>query len=929
MAKPQRLYLIDGSGYIFRAFHALPPMTRADGTPVNAVYGFCSMLSKLLDELRADDGVEELVAVIFDTKRDTFRKAIFDAYKANRPPPPDDLIPQFALIRDATRAFNVHCLELEGYEADDLIATYAKQAFEKGVETVVISADKDLMQLIRPGVSMRDPIKNKPIGPAEVQEKFGVTPDKVIDVQALAGDSTDNVPGVRGIGVKTAAELINTYGDLETLLKRTAEIKQPKRREALETNAELARISKQLVTLKDDVPVPQMLADLTWQEPDPQRLLDFVTAQGFRSLATRLGGTVTASATTGGAAPTAKAAEPEKIPTDAGVYETVTTIADLGKWVDAARACGVVGVALGMTGADPWQARLVGIGLSVAPGKGCYVPLRHVSQSAQGSLLEAGDDAPPQAPYNEAIELLRPLFSDTSVLKIGHDIKRAMHGLAAGGIENVASIDDVEILSYVLDGAKNKHDLDTLAEQHFGFQTTTLENVCGKGKDKIGFERCALDKATGLVAQNADFALRLHRTLRPRLVHERVTNIYDGLERQMIPVLRDMEAAGIVVDPRVLKTMSADFGKRMAELETQIHKLAGTEFNIGSPKQLGEILFDRMSLPGGKKGKTGAYGTGADVLEELVGQGHDLPARVLDWRQISKLKSTYTDALQEEINPNTGRVHTTFDMAVASTGRLSSTDPNLQNIPIRTEEGRKIRTAFVAPKGKVLLSADYSQIELRLVAHVADIKAMKKAFNENADIHAATASEMFNVPVAGMDPSIRRRAKAINFGIIYGISGFGLANQLGIERGEAQDYIKRYFERFPEIRTYMDRTKEEAKKHGFVWTPFGRKVWIPYIADKNPAMRSFGERAAINAPIQGGAADIIKKAMIRLPKILRDKKLSATMLLQVHDELIFEVPSTEVEETKSVVKKVMESVVQIDVPIVVDAGVGDSWAQAH
>ena len=881
MAKPQRLYLIDGSGYIFRAFHALPPMTRADGTPVNAVYGFCSMLLKLLDELR-DDSVEELVAVIFDTKRDTFRKEIFDAYKANRPPPPDELIPQFALIRDATRAFNVQCLELEGYEADDLIATYAKQAVAKGVETVIISADKDLMQLIRPGVGMRDPIKNKPIGPAEVMEKFGVPPEKVIDVQALAGDSTDNVPGVRGIGVKTAAELINTYGDLETLLKRTGEIKQPKRREALETNAELARISKKLVTLKDDVPVAQSLADLKWQEPDPQRLLDFVTAQGFRSLATRL------SAKTGltaeGGAPAA--AEPVKVPTGAGVYETVTTAAALAKWVDSARACGFVGLALGMTGADPWQNRLVGIGLSVAPGKGCYVPLRHVSQTAQGSLLEGSDDAPPQVPFDQAVELFRPLLSDPTVLKVGHDIKRAMHGLAAGGLESMTPIDDVEILSYVLDGAKNKHDIDSLAEQHFGFKTVTYNEVCGTGRNAIAFDRCPLDKATAHVAQNADFALRLHRTLRPRLVHERVTAIYDALERPLIPVLRSMEAAGIVVDPRVLKTMSADFGKRMADFEIEIHKLAGAEFNIGSPKQLGEILFDRMSLPGGKKGKTGAYGTGADVLEELAAQGHDLPARVLDWRQISKLKSTYTDALQEEINPETGRVHTTFDMAVASTGRLSSTDPNLQNIPIRTEEGRKIRTAFVAPKGKVLLSADYSQIELRLVAHVADIKAMKKAFKENADIHAATASEMFNVPIAGMDPSIRRRAKAINFGIIYGISGFGLANQLGIARGEAQDYINKYFERFPEIRTYMDRTKEEAKRQGFVWTPFGRKVWIPYIADKNPAMRSFGERAAINAPIQGGAADIIKKAMIRLPRALREAKLSACMLLQVHDELI-------------------------------------------
>ncbi len=932
----KRLYLIDGSGYIFRAFHALPPMMRADGTPVNAVYGYTTMLMKLLDDLR-DHASEELIAVCFDTKRATFRNEIYPEYKAHRPPAPEELVPQFALIREATRAFDIPCVEMEGFEADDLIATYTRLARAQNLDVIVISADKDMMQLIRPGVTMRDPIKNREIGPEQVQERFGVPPDKVIEVQALAGDSTDNVPGVPGIGVKTAAELILQFGDVENLLAHAGEIKQPKRRENLQQHAEMARISKRLVTLNDQVPVEKPLQDLQWREPDSEKVMAFIAEQSFKSLALRaashLAGNKVKYDGAARDAATVKATPPAPSITGRGAYETVQTLERLQHWIDTATANGWVAVDTETDGLDPLRANMVGFSLSVTQGSGCYVPVRHVGSAAQGALDLGGDvttqDAPKQIAIATAMKALKPLLENPGVLKIGHNIKFDMHIFAREGL-SVAPVDDTMVLCYVLGAGKHGHGMDEVAELHLNHTTIKFSDVCGSGRNQITFDKVPLDKATEYAAEDADVTRRLHTLLKPQLVSEHMTTVYETLDRPLIHVLKDMESKGILVDATVLKRLSQDFAARMGELEIDIHKLAGEPFNVASPKQLGEILFERMSLPGGKKSaKSGAYATGADVLEELAAQGHDLPKRVLDWRQLAKLKSTYTDSLQAEINPDTGRVHTSFAMTIAATGRLSSTDPNLQNIPIRTEDGRKIRGAFVAPAGKTLISADYSQIELRLVAHVADVKRLKAAFRNGEDIHAATASEMFGVPIKGMDPMIRRRAKAINFGIIYGISGYGLAAQLGIPRGEAQDYINAYFEKFPEIRDYMERTKAEARRQGYVSTLFGRRCWIPGIVDKNPNMRGFSERAAINAPIQGGAADIIKRAMIRLPAALKEAHLQADMLLQVHDELVFEVPEKQVQETEIIVRKVMEGAARLDVPLIVDVGVGPSWAEAH
>jgi len=926
--QPKHVYLVDGSGYIFRAFHALPPMTRADGTPVNAVLGFTSMLMKLIGETDADH-----IAVIFDASEKTFRNEIYADYKAHRPPAPEELIPQFALIREATRAFNLPAVELAGYEADDLIATYARLAKAAGADVTIVSSDKDLMQLINERVKMLDPIKNKPIGAAEVEEKFGVGPDKVVEVQALAGDSTDNVPGVPGIGVKTAAELIKTYGDVENLLAHAAEIKQPKRREALLQNADKARMSRRLVLLKDDVPVDHPLASFARREPDRDVLMAFLKENQFRSVIARLDGQAATkeSKAVRDSTPRAPGASPAAGTIDISGYELVQTPSALEAWIAAARSAGTVAFDTETTSLDPMKARLVGFSLAVAPGRACYVPVGHKAPGTQGGLALA--EAPPQIALDAALKAMKPLLEDPGVLKIGHNIKYDSEIMARLGI-TIAPVDDTMLISYVLEGGAHGHGMDELSELHLGHKTIHYGDVAGTGKAQVTFDYVPLDQARDYAAEDADVTLRLHHVLKPRLLDEHLVTVYETIERPLVPVIAAMEMAGVKLDRAQLKDLSREFGQRLAELETQIHKLAGREFNIGSPKQLGEVLFDEMGLAGGQKsGKTGAYATGADVLETLAAQGHDLPVRVLDWRQLSKLKSTYADALVEQIDPTTGRIHTSFAMAVASTGRLSSTDPNLQNIPVRTEEGRKIRRAFIAEAGHKLLSVDYSQIELRLAAHVAEVQPLKDAFKSGLDIHAMTASQVFGVPVEGMDPMVRRRAKAINFGIIYGISPFGLAQQLGIPQGEAKAYIEAYFQRYPGIRDYMERTKKYAREHGYVTTLFGRRCHVPGILDKNPARRSFMERAAINAPLQGSAADIIKRAMIRVPPALEKARLKARMLLQVHDELLFEVPEAEVEKTAAVVKKVMEGatlpVLELAVPLIADTGTADNWADAH
>ena len=902
----KHLTLIDGSGYIFRAYHALPPMNRADGTPVNAVYGFTTMIMKLIEDEEPDH-----IAVIFDKGRKTFRNDIYPDYKANRPPPPDDLIPQFAIIRDATRALGLASVDMEGFEADDLIATYARLAREAGVEVTIVSSDKDLMQLVGPGVAMRDPMSNRLIGPAEVEDKFGVGPDRVIDVQALAGDSTDNVPGVPGIGVKTAALLIREYGDLDTLLERAGEIKQPKRRQALIEQAGAARMSRELVTLRDDVEVDAQIETFAHAGPETEVLLAFLKEQSFRTLTAKV-----ESRDGPGEGDAPQGATP--------AYELVQTADALQAWIDEARAAGTVAVDTETTSLDSMQARLVGFSLATGAGRACYVPLSH---GMEAGALELSP-GPPQIPTPEALALLAPLLRDPAVLKVGQNIKYDMQVLGRLGLD-ITPVDDTMVLSYVLDGGLHGHGMDALAELHLGRETIKYNHVVGSGKKQITFDKVPLDKAVDYAAEDADVTWCLHRVLKPRLAAEHMATVYETMERPLIAVLDGMERTGIAVDSEHLKRLSADFTVRLDVLKEDIHALAGREFNVGSPKQLGEVLFEDLGLEGGKKGKTGAYATGADVLEGLAAEGHDVAQRMLDWRQLAKLKSTYADALVSQVNPETGRVHTSYAMASTSTGRLSSSDPNLQNIPVRTEEGRKIRSAFIAKDGHVLLSADYSQIELRLLAHVAGIEALKEAFRDGIDIHALTASQVFGVPADGMDPQIRRQAKAINFGIIYGISAFGLARQLGISRTEAGDYIEAYFERYPGIRDYMERTKADARKSGFVTTLFGRRCHIGGLNDKNQARRNFAERAAINAPLQGGAADIIKRAMIRLPGALEGAGLSARMLLQVHDELIFEVAVDQVDATAALAARLMEEAAHLDVPLVVDTGVGDTWEQAH
>ncbi len=932
------LHLIDGSAFIFRAYHALPPLTRkSDGLPVGAVAGFCNMLVKYLDGNNGSDAPTH-AAVIFDHSSKTFRNDIYPDYKANRPDPPEDLRPQFPLTREATRAFNLACIEVEDFEADDIIATLSCQARDAGGRVTIISSDKDLMQLVGDGVEMLDAMKNRRIGPAEVEEKFGVGPDRVVDVQALAGDSVDNIPGAPGIGIKTAALLIREFGDLDTLLERAAEVPQPKRRQTLIDNAGQIRISRRLVELRCDMPTGVSLDDLEVRDPDPEVLLGFLAGMEFRTISRRvaekLGAEppVIAEPQPETAAPEAAEAPP---PAELQV-ETVGDMAALQRWIAMIRASGHVAVDTETTALDEMRAELVGISLAVEAGTACYIPLGHRAGASGEGLF--GDDAlaEGQIGRDAALAALRPVLEDDAILKIGQNVKYDAKILArqrGPGYENgirMAPIDDTMLLSYALHGGLHGHGMDALSERYLGHTPIPIKSLLGSGKSAITFDRVPIADAARYAAEDADITLRLWQAFRPRLHRARVTTVYETLERPLVPVLAAMEMAGISVDRDTLSRMSNAFAQKMAGLEAEIHELAGERFNVGSPKQLGGILFEKFSLQGGRKGKTGAWSTDAEVLEDLAAEGHDLPARVLDWRQLAKLKSTYTDALQDHINPETGRVHTSYVISGASTGRLASTDPNLQNIPIRTEEGRRIRTAFVAGPGKVLVSLDYSQIELRILAHVAGIDALRQAFRDGHDIHAMTASEMFGVPLDQMTPDIRRQAKAINFGVIYGISGFGLARNLRIPRADAQGFIDRYFERFPGIRAYMDETVAFARKHGHVETLFGRRIHTPEINAKGPGA-GFAKRAAINAPIQGTAADIIRRAMIRVPAAIAD--LPATMLLQVHDELVFEVSEGAADETVARVRSVMEAAaepaVALSVPLVVDAGRGANWAEAH
>ena len=923
------LHLIDGSAFIFRAYHALPPLTRkSDGLPIGAVAGFCNMLHRYVEGNTGPDAPTH-VAVIFDKGSHTFRNDMYELYKANREAMPEDLRPQMPLTRRATEAFNIACKELEGYEADDMIATLSVQAREAGGRVTIISSDKDLMQLVGGGVEMLDAMKNRRIDRDGVHEKFGVYPERVVDVQALAGDSVDNVPGAPGIGIKTAALLINEYGTLEELLDRAGEIKQPKRRETLIEHRAQIELSKRLVQLDCETPLDFGLDDLEVKDPDPDTLLSFLTEMEFRTLSKRIADQLGAEAPeiVEPDAPSAPADTPEAPDFGEATYEKVSTAEELQRWIALARARGYVAVDTETTGLDEMRADLVGISLCVEAGHACYIPLAH-KEGEEGQLFGSDELTEGQIGLEQCLSLIKPLLEDPSVIKIGQNMKYDAKMLKRYGID-IAPIDDTMLMSYALHAGEHNHGMDALSERYLGHNPIPIKSLLGGGKSAITFDRVGIDDAVTYASEDADITLRLWQIFKPQLHAQKVTSVYERLERPLVPVLAQMEMHGIKVDRDTLSRMSNAFAQKMAGLEAEIHELAGRSFNLGSPKQLGEILFDEMGIEGGKKGKTGAYATGADILEELATE-HELPARVLDWRQLSKLKSTYTDALQDHINPETGRVHTSYLQTGATTGRLASSDPNLQNIPIRSEEGRRIREAFVAEEGKTLIALDYSQIELRILAHIAGIDTLKQAFKDGHDIHAMTASEIFDVPLEDMTPDIRRRAKAINFGVIYGISGFGLARNLRIPRGAAQSFIDRYFERFPGIRTYMDETTEFAKNHGYVETLFGRKIHTPEIAAKGPRA-GFAKRAAINAPIQGTAADIIRRAMIRMPKAIAG--LPAKMLLQVHDELLFEVENEAVEQTIAVAREIMEGAaepaVKIDVKLIVDAGQGANWAEAH
>lgn len=915
-SEAMRLVLIDGSGFIFRAFHAIPLMTDPSGTPVNAVYGFTNMIMKLVKEHTATH-----MAVIFDAGRKTFRNDIYPAYKAHRPPPPEELIPQFALVREAAQLLGLPTIEQQGWEADDLIASYAKATVEAGGQCTIISSDKDLMQLINDQVSLLDPIKEKPIDAQAVKNKFGVEPSHMVSLQALMGDSVDNVPGVPGIGPKTAAALIQEYGNLESVLAAISSMKPSKRKDNLEKHQEDARISYQLVQLRDNIPLPVALDQLTCCKPNEEKLIPWLQNHGFRSILARWGKSYQPAAQ-----PVLQLQQPSSkvnntaIEISYGDYKTVRTIDDLKYWVKEAQKAGFCALDTETDNLNAIQANMIGFSIAVSPGNACYVPLGH--QDENGELIKE------QIAREDAFAVLKILIEDQSVLKIFQNAKYDFLVMENAGLPPVTPYDDTLILSFLQSAGLHGQGMDELAKIHLNHETIRYDDVTGTGRNRIPFSQVTIDKATAYAAEDADVTLRLWYILRPELRNLKVLNLYEQVERPLIGVLTRMEQEGILIDSEALKKLSEDFSARMAEKEKEIHHIAGETFNIASPKQLGEILFDKMSLPGGKRMKTGAWGTDSKVLQELSDQGHVFADHILSWRQLAKLKSTYTDALINCINPKTGRVHTSFNMVGAVTGRLSSNDPNLQNIPIRTEEGGRIRQAFIASPDNLLVSADYSQIELRLLAHVADIPQLKEAFLHHEDIHARTAAEVFHIPLENMDPLVRRRAKAINFGIIYGISAFGLAKQLGVSAQTAKQYIDTYFKRYPGIHHYMQTTKEQAKKLGYVLTPFGRRCWITGMSAKGP-QRAYAERQAINAPLQGGAADIIKRAMIHMDRALKESSLKARILLQVHDELLFEVAEKDAEALAKLAKHVMENTVHLSIPLVVDAGIGHNWSEAH
>jgi len=927
----KHIYLVDGSTYIFRAYHALPPLTRkSDGFPVGAISGFCNMLDKLIRDEKQRNNLTHLL-VVFDASGKTFRNDIYPDYKANRSSPPEDLIPQFPVIRDATNAFNVPHVELLGYEADDLIASYTKAALSKGMQVTIVSSDKDLMQLVGNGACMLDTMKNRTINEPEVIEKFGVKPNRVIDVQSLAGDSIDNVPGVPGIGIKTAALLINEYGDLEKLIENASKIKQTKRRESVIEFADQARISRELVTLKDDIELPIPIEDIQIQSIEPKKLISFLKAMEFRTLTEKKAKEFNLSS--------------EKIDTqeiklnftpkedvyetkapledikkfDYDLYSTIQNIDQLNEWKEKISEKGYVAIDTETDSLNAIEANLIGFSFAISNNEACYIPIKHLEKS-------------PQIELNQALVILKEIMEDQSILKILHNKKYDGLVLQKYGI-SIAPYDDTMLISYSIGSGGIRHNLDALAKNYLSHNALSFKEIAGTGKNQKVFNEIDISTASKYAAEDADITLRLWKLLKPKLAEDRLSSVYETIERPLAKIIMEMEKHGVSVDEKILNKLSEKFTSKIKKIEEKCFEVVGVEFNLGSPKQVGEILFDKLGIKGGKKTPSGSWSTDADTLTFLASNGNALPKLLLEWRGLSKLKSTYTDALPTFINKKTNRIHTSYAMSSTSTGRLSSSDPNLQNIPIRNEDGREIRSAFIAEEGSSLISADYSQIELRIIAHMANDNNLKQAFKEKIDIHSLTASEVFGVPLKDMNNEIRRRAKAINFGIIYGISAFGLSNQLGISRSEASDYIRSYFEKFPSIKDYMETTKEFAKDNGFVKTLFGRKCIIDSSMSRGPGGKAFMDRAAINAPIQGTAADIIKRAMIKIPQTLKKENLSSKMIMQVHDELIFETKDEDVEKTINLVKNEMSNahkpIIELSVDLEVEAAFGKNWDQAH